>query len=88
MAKRGRPRMTEAEKALRAAERAKRRLPPLVWGKADLEAVGIMQTVGQLWRLERAGRFPRRIYIGNRVAWVPEEIIAYVEERKAARDAA
>jgi len=29
----------------------------------------------QIWRLEKANKFPRRIYIGeNRVAWIASEI--------------
>lgn len=88
MAKRGRRPMSEAERLRRAMEReASRTLPTLVWGKGDLRSCGIVHSDSQLWRLERAGRFPRRIRIGGRVGWVPEEIIAHVEAMKAARAA-
>ena len=42
-----------------------------------------------LWRLEKAGRFPRRVKLGpNAVAWVEEEITAWCEARIAERDTA
>lgn len=38
-------------------------------------------------RLEKAGRFPRRVQLGpNSVAWVEDEIIDWQAERIAARD--
>lgn len=38
-------------------------------------------------RLEKCGRFPRRVPLGlNSVAWVEDEIIAWQAERIAARD--
>ena len=41
----------------------------------------------QLWRLERAGGFPRRLRLGgNRVAWVEDEVVAWVAERAKARE--
>ena len=41
-----------------------------------------------LWRLEKAGRFPRRIKLGpNSVGWVSTEIDAWIEARIAERDA-
>ncbi|MDP6270253.1 MAG: AlpA family phage regulatory protein [Alphaproteobacteria bacterium] len=40
-----------------------------------------------LWRLERAGKFPRRVHLGaNRVAWVEAEIDDWIAERLAARE--
>ncbi len=42
-----------------------------------------------LWRLEKAGKFPKRVPIGAaRYAYVEAEIDAYVESLIAARDAA
>ena len=42
-----------------------------------------------LHRLERQGRFPKRIHLGkNRVVWDEGEILAWLEARKAERDAA
>ena len=41
-----------------------------------------------LWRLEKAGRFPRRVKLGpNSVGWVSTEIDAWIEARIAERDA-
>ncbi len=43
----------------------------------------------QIWRLEKAGRFPRRVSLGdNRVGWLESEIDDWIEARVAARDAA
>ena len=39
-----------------------------------------------IWRLERAGKFPRRVRLGSRrIAWVASEIEAWIEEAKAKR---
>lgn len=41
-----------------------------------------------LLRLEKRGRFPRRIRLGaNRVAWLKSEVLAWIDERVAERDA-
>ena len=41
-----------------------------------------------VWRLERAGGFPRRIRLGaHRVGWSLREVIAWIEGRKADREA-
>ena len=38
-------------------------------------------------RLEAAGRFPKRVQIGaNRVGWVEEEVLDWLQERIARRD--
>ena len=43
----------------------------------------------QIWRLEKAGTFPRRIKLGpNRVGWVEEEVEAWLRERMDDRGAA
>ena len=40
-----------------------------------------------LWRLEKAGEFPRRVHLGvNRVAWVEEEIDAWIASKLKERD--
>jgi prophage regulatory protein len=40
-----------------------------------------------LYRLEKEGRFPRRVKLGDRAAgWVAGEIEAWVQARIAARD--
>lgn len=42
-----------------------------------------------IYRLERAGEFPRRIQIGaNRVAWSEAEINAWIANKKQAKGAA
>jgi len=43
-------------------------------------------SVQHIGRLERAGRFPRRIKLGtNSVGWVEEEVDAWLEERARQR---
>ena len=38
-------------------------------------------------RLEAAGKFPKRIRLGvNRVGWLEQEVLAWLEERIAQRD--
>ncbi|WP_417519798.1 helix-turn-helix transcriptional regulator [Minwuia sp.] len=38
-------------------------------------------------RLEKAGKFPRRVQIGpNRVGWVEEEVLDWLQERLNSRD--
>ena len=40
----------------------------------------------QIWRLEKAGTFPRRIQLGpNRVGWVEEEVEAWLRNRMDGR---
>jgi len=40
-----------------------------------------------LWRMEREGKFPRRIKLGaNRVAWAADEIQEWITSRIRARD--
>ena len=39
-----------------------------------------------IWRLERQGRFPKRIKLGeHRVGWDLDEIVAWIEARKSQR---
>jgi len=41
-----------------------------------------------VWRLERAGRFPKRISLGgNSVGWIESEVEGWIQEKKAERDA-
>jgi len=52
----------------------------------DLIARGITLSNVQLWRLERAGRFPRRVRMtSNRVYWLSAEVDAYIASRIADR---
>lgn len=40
-----------------------------------------------IWRLEKAGRFPKRIKLGPQsVGWSLREILEYIEARKAERE--
>jgi prophage regulatory protein len=49
--------------------------------KAVLERVPLSRTT--LWRMERAGQFPKRIQLSpNRVAWLEADIDAWFEERQ------
>ena len=42
----------------------------------------------QIWRLEKAGTFPRRITLGpNRVGWVEAEVEAWLSKRMDERGA-
>ena len=43
--------------------------------------------LGHIYRLERAGEFPRRVQLGRRaVGWVEEEVENWLRERVDARD--
>ncbi|MBV9955271.1 MAG: AlpA family phage regulatory protein [Pseudolabrys sp.] len=55
--------------------------------KKDLKAVyGVPYSFAHIARLEVAGRFPPRVKLGAcRVAWVAEEVEAWIEERIANR---
>jgi predicted DNA-binding transcriptional regulator AlpA len=49
--------------------------------KAVLARVPVSRTT--LWRMERAGQFPKRIQISpNRVAWLEADIDTWLEQRK------
>ena len=40
-----------------------------------------------IWRMEREGKFPKHIRLGERrVAWVADEVDAWIAERVAQRD--
>ena len=40
-----------------------------------------------IWRMERAGTFPKRIKLGpNRVGWSLHEVLKWIEARKAERE--
>jgi len=41
----------------------------------------------QIWRMEKDGRFPKRIALGpNRVGWSLHEVLGWIEARKAERE--
>jgi len=53
-----------------------------------LKAKGITYSKPHLWRLEKAGKFPKRVPLGpGRYAYVESEIDAYIAALIAARDA-
>jgi prophage regulatory protein len=55
----------------------------------SLAVKGITLSKVQLWRLEKDGRFPKRVQISHaRVAWVESEIDAWIAARINAREAA
>jgi prophage regulatory protein len=54
-----------------------------------LSAKCIPYSKPHLWRLEKAGKFPKRVPIGaGRYGYVEAEIDAYIERKIAERDAA
>jgi len=54
---------------------------------SDLKARGIPWTRMHLGRLERAGKFPQHIGLGeNSIAWFEDEIDDFLEAKAAARD--
>lgn len=56
--------------------------------RQHLKTKGITYSRAQLWRLERDGKFPRRVPISPvRYAYVESEIDAYIAAKIAERDA-
>jgi prophage regulatory protein len=54
----------------------------------SLHAKGITLSKCQIWRIEKAGKFPKRVYpSAGRVAWVESEIDAYLAACIANRSA-
>jgi len=54
-------------------------------GRSELKQY-VPYSAVHLWRLERQGRFPRRISFGaNRIGWDLDEVLAWVDECKARR---
>jgi len=52
----------------------------------DLPQNGIKFSDTHLWRLIKAGRFPRPVKIGYRLHWSEEEIDSYIAELLARRE--
>ncbi|MEY9884953.1 helix-turn-helix transcriptional regulator [Bradyrhizobium sp. USDA 329] len=51
-----------------------------------LSPKGIVYSKVQLWRLERAGKFPKRVRLSaQRIAWLEAEIDEWIAARIAAR---
>lgn len=54
-------------------------------GRDELLAL-VPFTIQHIYRLEKAGKFPRRVQVGeHRVAWVLSEIETYIADRMARR---
>ena len=53
-----------------------------------LAAKGIQFSDTHIWRLVRAGDFPKPLKIGNRNHWVETEIDRYIADKLAQRDCA
>jgi prophage regulatory protein len=54
----------------------------LLVSKKDLRALGIPYSFAHIARLEAAGRFPKRIRLGQcRVAWLYEDVVNWVQDR-------
>lgn len=54
----------------------------------DLPAKGIKLSNSQRWRLEQAGKFPRRVHPSpGRIGYVEREIDEHIDKCIAARDA-
>ena len=60
----------------------------LLVSKKDLRALGIPYSFAHIARLEAAGRFPKRIRLGQcRVAWLYSDVVNWVQDRlRATRD--
>lgn len=64
--------------------------PRKLVSKRELKSIyGIPYSFMHIWRLEKAGLFPKRIQLGaNRVAWFADEVEAWIDERAARSRAA
>ena len=59
---------------------------PRLYRFPDLRLAGVPYTRQYIGRLERAGKFPQHVDLGdNSIAWVAPEIDGWVEERVRAR---
>jgi prophage regulatory protein len=48
----------------------------------------VLYTPQHVQRLENAGKFPKRVRLGaNRVGWIEQEVLEWLSERIAERDA-
>ncbi len=54
----------------------------------QLKELGINYARESLWRLEKANKFPRRIYLSpGKIVWDLDEILAHIERLSAERSA-
>ena len=57
-----------------------------ILSKKDLKNL-VLYSPAQIDRMEKAGRFPKRVRLGPcRVGWVEEEVLAWLEARLKARE--
>jgi len=58
--------------------------------KKELKSIfGVPYSFAHIARLEAAGQFPKRVRLGAcRVAWIAEEVAAWIDERIATREPA
>ena len=58
-----------------------------ILSKKDLRAI-VLYSPAHIDRLEKAGRFPKRVQLGPcRVGWVESEVLDWLRERISRRDA-
>jgi prophage regulatory protein len=63
--------------------------PHVLIAYRDLKAKGVPYSKPHLWRLEKAGKFPKRVPIGpSRYGYVESEIDDFIAALVAARDGA
>lgn len=59
----------------------------LLYSLTDLQRRGIVISKSTLRRLEKAGAFPKRVYVGKHsVAWVALEVEAHIDALAAVRE--
>ena len=57
-----------------------------ILSKKDLRAL-VLYSPAHIDRLEKAGRFPKRVQLGPcRVGWVESEVLSWLQERMNRRD--
>lgn len=50
-----------------------------------IAAFGVSRST--ILRMEAEGQFPKHVKLGNSILWIKSELVAFVEELKAKRDA-
>ncbi len=54
----------------------------------ELRQHGVPLSRSQIWRLEQAGKFPKRVHLSERrTAWVEKEVDDWVEQKIRERNA-
>jgi prophage regulatory protein len=74
---------------LRIPHTGDRQMAPRLIPYEALKAKCIMYSKPHLWRLEKAGKFPKRVPVGaSRYGYLEVEVDAWIDDRIAARDGA